>query len=515
MKWIAVLFCAGGILAQNIITNTTTTAAMSATTGVINLTSVAGISAGTALYVVDQQSARGEMMTAKSNPSGLTVQVTRGQQATPQVAHISGATVYVGSPNWFYSTDAAGACPTTPVTTPWINYVVNHRFTCSGGAWACANCSGGGGSGTVTQVDTGTGLTGGPITASGTIEMSTSQDWSTFILTIPWQVGTSAPGTCTVGEGFFDTDATAGSNIYLCTAPNVYTQLTGGGGGSITINSENGPSFTLAGTANEITATTTTDTVTYSLATSIDLSGKTQVIPMRVNASLPATCAQGALFTWTAAVSGMRLQFCDSTNNWMPVINPIPAWSGVTPGYVLTTDGSNISWDAPSGSGGGFSHNWVAARCQNTVAASNGSIGDFTSGVEPVAACFTGSNRVGAYLAFDDTNDMPVYDQLELPTGSVPTINADFYVTTSGTSTSDATLRIYTGFSTTSQDPAWNAAQNVTFTPAGTANTMVKVTVSGLTTTGATAGGMMNFKIDRDTSDANTEVIRLVNVKFY
>lgn len=302
----------------------------------------------------------------------------------------------------------------------------------------------------------------------------------------------------------------------------------GGGGGGQPIPSGDGYVVNSAGssfartfqsTANETALTNASGVAgdtTIGLATSIDLSGKTQVIPMRVNASLPATCTQGAIFTWTAAVSGMRLQFCDATNTWMPVINPIPVWAGVTAGYVLTTDGSNISWDPPTGgSGGGFAHTWVAARCQNTVAASNGSLGDFTSGVEPVAACFTGSNRVGAYLGFSDTNDMPVYDQLELPTGSVPTINADFYVTTSGTSTSDATLRIYTGFSATSLDPAWNSAQNVTFTPAGTANTLVKVTVTGLTTTGSAAGGMMYFKIDRNTADANTEDVRLVNVKFY
>ncbi len=43
--------------------------------------------------------------------------------------------------------------------------------------------------------------------------------------------GTTAPGTCSVGQIFFDTDATAGSNLYLCAATNTWTQVTGGGGG--------------------------------------------------------------------------------------------------------------------------------------------------------------------------------------------------------------------------------------------------------------------------------------------
>jgi len=44
--------------------------------------------------------------------------------------------------------------------------------------------------------------------------------------------GTTAPGTCTVGMVFFDTDATAGSNWYGCTATNTWT-LMGGSGGSL------------------------------------------------------------------------------------------------------------------------------------------------------------------------------------------------------------------------------------------------------------------------------------------
>lgn len=50
--------------------------------------------------------------------------------------------------------------------------------------------------------------------------------------TIPAKVGTSAPATCTVGEQFFDSDATAGSNILLCTATNTWTAVTSGGGGA-------------------------------------------------------------------------------------------------------------------------------------------------------------------------------------------------------------------------------------------------------------------------------------------
>jgi hypothetical protein len=49
--------------------------------------------------------------------------------------------------------------------------------------------------------------------------------------TIPAKVGTTPPGTCTVGEQFFDSDAEAGNNLMLCTATNTWTAVTSGGGG--------------------------------------------------------------------------------------------------------------------------------------------------------------------------------------------------------------------------------------------------------------------------------------------
>jgi len=46
-------------------------------------------------------------------------------------------------------------------------------------------------------------------------------------------VGTSPPGTCTVGDMYFKTDATPGQNLYYCTATNTWTQQKDDTGGSI------------------------------------------------------------------------------------------------------------------------------------------------------------------------------------------------------------------------------------------------------------------------------------------
>lgn len=52
-------------------------------------------------------------------------------------------------------------------------------------------------------------------------------DFSAFPSVVPWKVGTSLPGTCSMGQVFFKTDAPAGENIYICTATNTWTQIVG------------------------------------------------------------------------------------------------------------------------------------------------------------------------------------------------------------------------------------------------------------------------------------------------
>ncbi len=50
--------------------------------------------------------------------------------------------------------------------------------------------------------------------------------------TRPAKTGTSMPAACAIGEQFFKTDAAAGQNLFLCTAMNTWTQMSGGTGGA-------------------------------------------------------------------------------------------------------------------------------------------------------------------------------------------------------------------------------------------------------------------------------------------
>lgn len=64
------------------------------------------------------------------------------------------------------------------------------------------------------------------------------QDYSTATINLP--SGTATPASCVVGDFFFKTNATAGQNIYACTATNTWTQQAGSGGSGITGLTTNG-----------------------------------------------------------------------------------------------------------------------------------------------------------------------------------------------------------------------------------------------------------------------------------
>lgn len=95
--------------------------------------------------------------------------------------------------------------------------------------------------GTAATVNTGTSgavipLLNGNNAYSGTSTFTGKVDASGATHTLPALTGLAAskPATCTVGEMYFASDATAGQNWYYCTATNTWTQqLNSGGGGGV------------------------------------------------------------------------------------------------------------------------------------------------------------------------------------------------------------------------------------------------------------------------------------------
>jgi hypothetical protein len=104
-------------------------------------------------------------------------------------------------------------------------------------------------------------------TFTGNQSFTGNLDASSGAHTLPARVGTAAskPATCTVGEMYFATDATAGQNWYYCTATNTWTQQSGGGGGATAIASGQTPMPTTALSGNTCSASATTATATGSL----------------------------------------------------------------------------------------------------------------------------------------------------------------------------------------------------------------------------------------------------------
>lgn len=121
------------------LTQTTLTAAVTATSNILPLASVTGISApgigtvGTQLYIVDPGQKIGESCSVVSI-SGLNVTVTRNGPG-PVVAHLSGAMVLAQQPQAFYAYDPTGT--TDAAYTPWVNYLTGNQWLYSSvlGCW--------------------------------------------------------------------------------------------------------------------------------------------------------------------------------------------------------------------------------------------------------------------------------------------------------------------------------------------------------------------------------------------
>lgn len=72
----------------------------------------------------------------------------------------------------------------------------------------------------------------------------------------PAKSGAGLPGTCSIGEQYFRTDAVAGQNLYLCAAANTWSQIAGGGSGAasasyVVANSTNSPATSRVATGAE------------------------------------------------------------------------------------------------------------------------------------------------------------------------------------------------------------------------------------------------------------------------
>jgi len=165
------------------------------------------------------------------------------------------------------------------------------------------------------------------ITTSNTFNTGT-QDFSAAAHTLPAVKGTAAskPGTCTIGEMYFATDATAGQNWYFCTAANTWTQQLNSGSGAV--SSVFGRSGAVTAQSGDYTAAQVTNAAqinasnTFTAGTQ-DFSGAAHTLPALKGtaAAKPAICTQGEQYFATDATAGQNLYFCTATNTWTQQVN--------------------------------------------------------------------------------------------------------------------------------------------------------------------------------------------------
>lgn len=128
-----------------------------------------------------------------------------------------------------------------------------------------------------------------------------SVDFSAANTTKPFKSGTVLPSTCSVGEMFYKTDATAGNNLYGCTALNSWTLQGGGSSGGVSVPQ-------LIGNLGRIL---TTDGVQLFWTNPLgDISGTL--------AGIVVNGLQGRTVAPTTPSSGQVLAWNASTSRWEP-----------------------------------------------------------------------------------------------------------------------------------------------------------------------------------------------------
>jgi len=210
--------------------------------------------------VVGNTAANGTWVVEKLSDTTIALNGSVGNGAYTSGGTIAGSgngtAVIYGSPQGYVVIDAPASsgllltCPTACVMNQSVTPAVASdgtplgSITITTGAWGTLTdtrryLNAG------TDIQAGTGIS--VSTAAGTATVSTdstvvrtsitntftgSNSFTAATRTAPHRSGSGAPAaSCTVGDTYFRTDATAGQNMYLCTSTNTWTQDTGGGGG--------------------------------------------------------------------------------------------------------------------------------------------------------------------------------------------------------------------------------------------------------------------------------------------
>jgi len=202
----------------------------------------------------------------------------------------------------------------------------------------------------------------GDLNILGTLT-ATVVDFTSSTSTAPMKSGTTLPATCTVGQAFFKTDATAGQNIYLCTSGNTWTQVQSGGGGSF--NWKPSSRYVVAWTDFASTMQSQSPPISLGAFSFLRISGS-QALNAVWSPAPPSTRGGYAQITTTttennrsywylaihnnSAPSVSDSLFANTTLNWeIVVVFRLPSTSDTSNVEVQVGFGAASSGDPPSG----------------------------------------------------------------------------------------------------------------------------------------------------------------------
>jgi hypothetical protein len=211
-----------------------------------------------------------------------------------------------------------------------------------------------------------------PSTAVQTNQTNTyttgTQDFRAATHTLPMVTGTAAskPSACTTGETYFATDATAGQNIYLCTATNSWIQMTAGGSAGSSYNPADPTQLLVSHLASDA-GWGTSDSWGYSTSGSASSGGCTAATDLFSQSSVGSICGQ------TGATANSVLQF-----SW-------PVGSSVyQSGFYDYFSGSSPAWL------------YVSATYQSLDSNGTHYIGLFSGSSSKTVAEFVGCRAIGS-----------------------------------------------------------------------------------------------------------------------
>lgn len=167
-------------------------------------------------------------------------------------------------------------------------------------------------------------------------------DFSAAASTKPFQTGASIPSTCAAGQMFFLTSAAAGSNVYGCTASNVWSLEGGGTGGS------GGSGATLASQLGDFVVTRTSSTTLSigpgcSAATPCNIRFGTQVYTFSTGGTVTISGGTGTAYIYLSGTGVLTV----GHNLTVTCSSGCTAQSGVT-GFPLNSI-PLFTWTATSG----------------------------------------------------------------------------------------------------------------------------------------------------------------------